>query len=39
VAFQRANGLKADGVLGEETLLRLATTAAGVRPSLSKATP
>ncbi len=39
VAFQRANGLKADGVLGEETLLRLATTAAGARPSLSKATP
>jgi general secretion pathway protein A len=39
VAFQRANGLKADGVLGEETLLRLATTVAGARPSLSKATP
>jgi len=39
VAFQRANGLRADGVLGEETLLRLAATASGVRPSLSKATP
>ncbi len=37
-AFQRANGLRPDGVLGEETLLRLATTAPG-RPSLSKVTP
>jgi general secretion pathway protein A len=39
VAFQRANGLEADGVLGEETLLRLAATTPGSRPSLSKATP
>jgi general secretion pathway protein A len=39
VAFQRANGLRADGVVGEETLLRLAATTAGGRPSLSKATP
>lgn len=38
-AFQRANGLRADGVLGEETLLRLATTTQGPRPSLSKGTP
>ena len=37
-AFQRANGLRPDGVLGEETLLRLAATTPG-RPSLSKATP
>jgi len=38
VAFQRANGLTPDGVLGEETLLRLAVTARGARvPSLSKA--
>ena len=37
VAFQRANGLQADGVLGEETLLRLAMTTQGPRPSLSKA--
>lgn len=39
-AFQRANGLTPDGVLGEETLLRLATTtrAANV-PSLVKAAP
>jgi general secretion pathway protein A len=39
VAFQRANGLKADGVLGEETLLLLAAMTSGPRPSLSKATP
>ena len=39
VAFQRANGLLADGVLGEETLLRLAATMPGPRPSLSRATP
>jgi hypothetical protein len=39
VAFQRANGLQADGVLGEETLLRLAATTPGSRPSLSKAVP
>ena len=39
VAFQRANGLQADGVLGEETLLRLAATTPGSRPSLSKAAP
>jgi general secretion pathway protein A len=39
VAFQRANGLLADGVLGEETLLRLAATTAGARPSLSRSTP
>jgi len=39
VAFQRANGLQADGVLGEETLLRLAATTSGSRPSLSKARP
>jgi general secretion pathway protein A len=36
VAFQRAHGLRADGVLGEETLLRLATMTPGPRPSLSK---
>jgi general secretion pathway protein A len=39
MAFQRANGLHADGILGEETLLRLAATTAGQRPSLSKVTP
>ena len=39
VAFQRANGLLADGVLGEETLLRLAATIPGPRPSLSRSTP
>ena len=39
VAFQRANGLRADGVVGEETLLRLAATTPGSRPSLSRATP
>jgi general secretion pathway protein A len=37
--FQRANGLRADGVLGEETLLRLAATTPGLSPSLSKTTP
>jgi len=39
VAFQRANGLRPDGVVGEETLLRLAATTSGSRPSLSRATP
>jgi general secretion pathway protein A len=39
LAFQRANGLLADGVLGEETLLRLAATTPGPRPSLSRSTP
>jgi general secretion pathway protein A len=39
VAFQRANGLRADGVVGEETLLRLAATTPGPRPSLSRAAP
>src|SRR3989442_15792620 len=39
VAFQRANGLRADGVVGEETLLRLAATTARPRPSLSNAPP
>jgi len=39
VAFQRANGLLADGVLGEDTLLRLAATMPGPRPSLSRSTP
>jgi len=39
VAFQRANGLLTDGVLGEETLLRLAATVPGARPSLTRATP
>src|SRR5262245_27671361 len=38
-AFQRANGLLADGVLGEETLLRLAATTPGPRPSLSRSAP
>ncbi len=40
IAFQRAHGLAADGVLGEDTLLRLATTtrAANV-PSLTKTAP
>ena len=37
--FQRANGLQSDGVLGEETLLRLAATSTVSRPSLSKSTP
>jgi general secretion pathway protein A len=39
LAFQRANGLRADGVLGEETLLRLAATTPGPSPSLSKVRP
>jgi general secretion pathway protein A len=40
IAFQRANGLTPDGVVGEETLVRLAVTTPGARaPSLSKATP
>lgn len=39
-AFQRANGLTPDGALGEETLLRLATTARAANvPSLAKAAP
>ena len=39
VAFQRAHGLRPDGVLGEETLLRLAMTAPSANvPSLSKGT-
>jgi general secretion pathway protein A len=37
--FQRANGLRTDGVLGEETLLRLAATTHGLSLSLSKTTP
>jgi peptidoglycan hydrolase-like protein with peptidoglycan-binding domain len=37
--FQRANGLPSDGVLGEETLLRLAATSSVSRPSLSRSTP
>jgi len=37
--FQRANGLRADGVLGEETLLRLAATTHGLSLSLSRTTP
>jgi general secretion pathway protein A len=39
VAFQRANGLQTDGVLGDETLLRLAVTTPGSRPSLSRSSP
>ena len=40
LAFQRANGLTPDGVVGEETLVRLAATAPGARvPSLARATP
>ena len=37
--FQRANGLRTDGVLGEETLLRLGAATPGLSPSLSKKTP
>jgi general secretion pathway protein A len=37
--FQRANGLRTDGVLGEETLLRLAATTPGLSPSLPKTRP
>jgi general secretion pathway protein A len=40
VAFQRANGLTPDGVVGDETLLRIAAMATDSRmPSLSKARP
>jgi general secretion pathway protein A len=39
VAFQRAHGLLADGVLGEDTLLQLAARMPGPRPSLSRSTP
>jgi general secretion pathway protein A len=40
LAFQRANGLTPDGIAGDETLVRLAATAADARmPSLSKARP
>lgn len=40
VAFQQANGLTPDGVLGDETLLRIAATAPDARmPSLSQARP
>ena len=40
VAFQRANGLTPDGIVGDETLVRLTATAADARmPSLSKARP
>jgi general secretion pathway protein A len=38
VAFQRANGLTPDGIVGDETLVRLTAMAADARmPSLSKA--
>jgi general secretion pathway protein A len=40
VAFQQANGLTPDGVLGDETLLRIAATAPDARmPSLSQTRP
>ena len=40
VAFQRANGLTPDGIVGDETLLRIAAMATDARmPSLSKARP
>lgn len=40
VAFQQANGLTPDGIVGDETLLRIAATATDARmPSLSKARP
>jgi general secretion pathway protein A len=40
VDFQRANGLTPDGIVGDETLLRIATMATDARtPSLSKARP
>lgn len=40
VAFQRANGLTPDGIVGDETLVRIATMATDARmPSLSKARP
>jgi general secretion pathway protein A len=40
VAFQRANGLRPDGIVGDETLLRIAAMAPDARmPSLLKARP
>lgn len=40
VAFQQANGLTPDGIVGDETLLRIAAMATDARmPSLSKARP
>jgi general secretion pathway protein A len=40
VAFQRANGLTPDGIVGDETLVRLTATSTDARmPSLSKARP
>jgi general secretion pathway protein A len=40
VAFQRANGLTPDGIVGDETLVRIAAMATDARmPSLSKARP
>jgi general secretion pathway protein A len=40
VAFQRANGLTPDGIVGDETLVRLVAMATDARmPSLSKARP
>lgn len=40
VAFQRANGLTPDGIVGDETLLRIAAVASDARmPSLSKTRP
>jgi general secretion pathway protein A len=40
VAFQRANGLTPDGIVGDETLVRLTATATDARmPSLTKARP
>jgi general secretion pathway protein A len=40
VAFQRENGLTPDGIVGDETLLRIAAMAPDARmPSLSKARP
>jgi general secretion pathway protein A len=40
VAFQQANGLTPDGIVGDETLLRMVAAATDARmPSLSKARP
>ena len=40
VAFQRANGLTPDGIVGDETLVRLTAVATDARmPSLTKARP
>jgi general secretion pathway protein A len=40
VAFQRANGLTPDGIVGDETLLRIAAMGTDARaPSLTKARP